>query len=588
MERGWWTRFLVIGGLVLFSIWVLLPTILGEDVEELNRRNAESVTSGEEKVEAEVTGWRSHLPDTRIVLGIDLQGGVDLTLVVETNEAVLSSVSRDVSSMKDAAERDGVAITAVRRVRGEPSLEIDGGATELEALSDFVSKRFGNYAYASSAEDGGVTWHRYTLRDEEIAQISDQAVNQALETLRSRVDATGVKEPSIQRKGDNSINVQLPGRVNLQDAVAALGTTAVLEFMLVDEDFDAAELERGLQAAKEALSPEDYLDDEVLNDWLVETHRIGRENRVMWEYSKNAKDPKAPEVRSQPYVLKDEVILTGDDVNDAQVSMDQYNTPYTALEFKPRGAQIFGEVTGENINKRFAIVLDKKVRSAPVIRDRIAGGRASIEMGAGNVNEALRESQTLSLVLRTGALPAPVTLAEVRTIGASLGQDAIEGGVKAALIGAILVVLLMTVYYKRAGVVADVALAINVLFIIALLALVGATLTLPGIAGIALTVGMAVDANIIIYERIREEVRLGKGARAAVDAGFENALSAIIDGNITTAIAGVVLYSYGSGPIKGFAVTLLIGITTTLFTAVYVSRTLMVSWVRRANDSLVF
>lgn len=588
MESGWWSRFAVIGALILVSIWVLLPSVVGEDIEELNRRKAESVSGGGELAVEGPSGWRAYLPNTRLNLGIDLQGGVDMTLAVETDEAILSTVSRDVASVEDAAKRDGVTLTAVRRVRGEAALEIDGGATSLEQVSAFVANRFGNYGYVSTTVDGAVSWHRYALREEEAKQIADQAVNQALETMRTRVDATGVKEPSIQRKGESAINVQLPGQVNLQDAVAALGTTAVLEFMLVDEDFDMADLERSLQAAKEALPPADYADDELLNEWLVETGRIGGESRLMWEYAKDPNDAKAPEVRSQPYVLKDQILLTGDDVNDAQVAMDQYNTPYTALEFKPRGAQIFADVTGENIGKRFAIVLDKKVRSAPVIRDKIAGGRASIEMGAGNISEALRESQTLSLVLRTGALPAPVTVAEVRTIGASLGQDAVQEGVKAALFGAGIVVFFMTLYYRRAGLVADVALALNVLFMMALLAMVGATLTLPGIAGIALTVGMAVDANIIIYERIREEVRLGKGPKAAVEAGFENALSAIFDGNVTTAIAGVVLYSYGSGPIKGFAVTLLIGIATTLFSAVYVTRTLLVGWVRRANDSLVF
>jgi preprotein translocase subunit SecD len=245
-------------------------------------------------------------------------------------------------------------------------------------------------------------------------------------------------------------------------------------------------------------------------------------------------------------------------------------------------------VTGQNVGKRFAIVLDDEMRSAPVIREKIAGGMASIEMGGGGYQEQLADASVLSLVLRTGALPAPVTIAEVRVVGATLGHDAIVDGVEATFIGGLLVLLFMFVYYKSIGFVADIALTMNVIFIMALLAAFGATLTLPGIAGIALTIGMAVDANIIIFERIREELRLGKTARAAVDAGFDKAVSAVLDANITTFIAGVVLFSYGSGPIKGFAVTLMIGIVTTLFSAIFVSRTMLDLLTRKAATRLAF
>ena len=293
-------------------------------------------------------------------------------------------------------------------------------------------------------------------------------------------------------------------------------------------------------------------------------------------------------MRINALVVKEDVVLTGDDINDAHVSMNQYNEPYVSMAFKPRGARIFSEVTGQNVGKRFAIVLDAKMRSAPVIREKIAGGMASIEMGGGGYQEQLSDASVLSLVLRTGALPAPVTIAEVRVVGATLGQDAITSGIEATLLGGLLVLLFMVVYYKSIGFVADLALLLNVVFIMALLAAFGATLTLPGIAGIALTIGMAVDANIIIFERIREELRLGKTARAAVDAGFDKAVSAVLDANITTFIAGVVLFSYGSGPIKGFAVTLMIGIATTLFSAIFVSRTMLDLLTRKAATRLAF
>jgi preprotein translocase subunit SecD len=260
-------------------------------------------------------------------------------------------------------------------------------------------------------------------------------------------------------------------------------------------------------------------------------------------------------------------------VNNAGVSFDRNNLPYVALEFKPKGARVFCTVTTEHEKKRFGIILDGEVKSAPVIRERICGGRASIEMGSSL--DALDEAETLALVLRTGSLNAPVSVGQVRTVGASLGQDAISSGSIATAIGGTMVLIFMAFWYRKGGVMADIALVMNIFLVMATLALFGATLTLPGIAGIALTVGMAVDANIIIYERIREELQLGQHARKAVDVGFDKGLVAVVDANVTTAIAGIVLFSYGTGPLKGFAVTLLIGIVTTLITALFVNRTFM-------------
>jgi preprotein translocase subunit SecD len=272
-------------------------------------------------------------------------------------------------------------------------------------------------------------------------------------------------------------------------------------------------------------------------------------------------------------VVHEKVLLTGADVNNAGVGFDRNNLPYVSLEFKPQGARVFCTVTTENVGKPFAIVLDGEVKSAPNIKERICGGGASIEMGG--AADPLQEAETLALVLRTGSLDAPVTVAEIRTVGASLGEDAINAGILATIIGSILVITFMAVWYNVSGLLADAALIVSVLVQLATLSLFGATLTLPGIAGIALTIGMTVDANIIIFERIREELALGQHARKAVEAGYDKAFSAILDGNVTTAIAGVVLYSYGTGPIKGFAVTLLVGIGTTLLTALFVSRTFL-------------
>lgn len=522
-----------------------------------------------------VPDWlKGILPATAIARGLDLQGGIDLTLQVELEEAVLGQVARNVTQLRDLATRDNVTINAVRREKGAPTIWLDSPASMAE-LQDFMRKRFPEYEYSES--EGAK--HAFSLTAARITEIETQSVEQVLETLRKRIDATGVKEPTIVKKGGGRINIQLPGKVDMQSAVDAIGTTALLEFRLVDEDFEDATLERILLAAQDALPADQYADDMLVNDWLVDTERLAADRVVRWEYSPTVDGPR----RSFAYVLKD-VILTGNDVADAGVGWDQYQQPDVSLGFKPRGAQIFCDVTTANVQKRFAILLDEEVQSAPNIRERICGGRASISMAGGE--NPLQEANTLALVLRTGSLDAPVSVGEARQVGATLGQDAIRSGSLASLVGGSFVLVFMALWYRKAGMIANVALVLNVLLVLSALGLFGATLTLPGIAGIALTIGMAVDANIIVYERIREELRLGVNVRKAVDTGFDKALVAILDANVTTGIAGVVLYSYGSGPIKGFAVTLLIGIITTLVSALFVTRTLMDVFTRSSNARL--
>lgn len=512
-----------------------------------------------------VPDWlRAILPDTRMNLGIDLQGGLDLTLQVELDQAVLSQASRDTSFLKEQAARDGVDIGTVEVDSVDPILYITS-ATPLAELTRWFARNLPDYEYVESRDEV----HAYQMTDTRIADVHDQSVDQVLETLRKRVDATGVKEPSIVKKSGGRISVQLPGAVDLEAAIDAIGTTAVLEFQLVDEEFSLSELRRHVRAAEESLPADQFAHDATVNQWLWREGRVPTDREVLFDYQ----DTTEGTVRDQPYIVMREVMLTGADINDASVAWDNNQQPYVRLEMKPRGGQVFCRVTSDHVNDRFAIVLDDQVQSTPVIRDRICGGVASIEMGSSM--DALNDANSLALVLRTGSLNAPVSLGEVRNVGSLLGSDAIRSGTVATGIGASLVLLFMGLWYRKAGLIADVALVLNVLLVLATLALFGATLTLPGIAGIALTVGMAVDANIIIYERVREELLLGQHARKAVDAGFEKGLSAILDANITTAIAGIVLYSYGTGPIKGFAVTLLVGIATTLITALFVSRTFM-------------
>jgi preprotein translocase subunit SecD len=589
MGGTWWTRIAVIFACVLWGLWMLIPTIGGDYAEALinQAHDADAYNRGEasdDEEEPPAPWWDVLLPKNQLNLGLDLQGGIDLTLQVESAEAVISSVHRDIAPVRSMSQDDGLRLADVRRAPGEPTLLLLGkeGVAEDE-IRRFMTKRFDSYDYEGTRIVDGSEYHAFTILPKEAEYIEKRAVEQALETLRSRIDETGVKEPAIVLKGGNRINVQLPGMENIEQAVQAIGTTAVLEFMMVDEEANEAELDRALLDAEKVMPAEEQLDDMLLSDWLVRNGRIDPKSRVMWEYDE--KGPDGP-VRTRAVVVRDAVVLTGDDVNDANTSMNQYNEPYVSLEFKPRGAKIFCDITQENVGRRFAIVLDKKVRSAPVIREAICGGQASIEMGVQDYQQALNESSVLSLVLRTGALPAPVTIGDVRTVGATLGADSIAAGKKATVVGFGFVLMFMLSYYRKAGVVSCIALVMNIMLVMALLAAAGATLTLPGIAGIALTVGMAVDCNIIVYERIREELRLGKNSRSAVDSGFSSAMTAVLDANITTFIAGVVLYTYGTGPIKGFSVTLMIGILTTLFTGIFVSRALMDFLTRKSASRL--
>lgn len=591
MTGTWWTRMITILVVVAWSLWMLVPTFTGASAEERREQVALQAGGGVDPATVELPWYDSLLPDQRINLGIDLQGGIDMTLQVEVDEAILSSVQREVGPVKDTAERDGVKLAEVRRAQGEATLLIRGEeGVGVDDVRVFMEKRFPGYEYANSRTEpspagGEASYHAFAVTEDQRAYLAEQSVQQALETLRNRIDETGVKEPTIVLKGGHRINVQLPGIDDIKQAVKAIGTTAMLEFMMVDEEVmkNFSSVEKALMQA-EREEPTLFADDRALSDWMVRGGHIPPDDRLMWEY---AAGPEG-DTRTDPYVVKADVILTGDDINDARVGLNQYNEPYVSLEFKPRGANIFAEVTGENVGRRFAIVLDDRVRSAPYIREKIGGGRASIEMGVTDYQLAMEDAKVLSLVLRTGALPAPVTIGDIRQVGASLGEDAIEAGLEGGLVGGLLVIAFMMFYYRKLGGVAVLALGTNMVLLLALLAAAGATLTLPGIAGMALTVGMAVDCNIIIYERIREELRLGKNARTATDAGFDRALWSVLDGNITTFIAGVVLYTYGTGPIKGFAVTLMIGIISTVFAGIFVSRTLMDFLTRKATARLSF
>lgn len=467
-------------------------------------------------------------------LGLDLQGGVHLLLGVASDEAVANHLSRQVDEILSEARENKIYTLGARQ--SGPRQEITfASPREREKFKEFIAREYPALLYSDLDDRHGAV----TLDVKEAARIKDKAVDQALEIIRNRVDALGVAEPTLQRQGKERILIQLPGMADPERAKQLIGRTAVLEFKMVDESVSVADALAG------KLPP----GDEVLYEKVVDKvtgHIIDR----------------------KPYVLKRRVVLTGDLLTDAQVNIDQrYNEPYVAMQFSTLGARKFAQLTAENVGKRMAIILDGNVYSAPVIRERIGGGSAQI-----SGRFTMEESQDLSIVLRAGALPARVEVLEERTVGPSLGADSIAAGKISIVVGGILVVIFMVVYYRLFGLVADLALVFNLLLILGGLAAFGATLTMPGIAGMILTVGMAVDANVIIFERIREELRLGKSAHGAVAGGYAKAFSTILDANVTTLIAALVLFQFGTGPVKGFAVTLSLGVVASMFTAIFCTR----------------
>lgn len=480
--------------------------------------------------------WTKYLPVPKIRLGLDLRGGTHLLLSVDLEKALETALDQSVEDLRRDLREEGIGITGIKRENGMVQLSLVSQQKRGE-VEKIMADRFPNLSLAPGTGGGGKGIRLILSRREE-RRIREYALDQSLETIRNRVDQFGVAEPIIQRQGDREILVQLPGIQDPERAKSIIGKTALLEFKLVAE---------GLQAGQ------------VSEENLPEGTQVLYGTEI---------DPLTGMASRVPYVLEKKTLMTGDVVANALVRPGaQLEGPYVELVLNDRGARIFEKVTGENVERRLAIILDNTVYSAPVIRERIGGGRASI---TGSFD--IKEARDLAIVLRAGALPAPVTIAEERTVGPSLGRDSIRQGVISFIVGGALVVVFMVVYYKFAGMLADLALVLNMLYLLAFLASFGATLTLPGIAGIVLTVGMAVDANVLISERIREERRLGKGVRATVEAGYERALPAILDSNITTFLSGLILFQFGTGPVKGFAVTLCVGIVSSVVTAVIVTR----------------
>lgn len=481
--------------------------------------------------------WLAWPLEEKINLGLDLQGGMHLVLEVEAEKAVEFSMEQRTEDIKHALGDEDIEVdrvllnedTNVIRVLLVDAIDTRGTETVLKNYTALEKK---------DALRGGLELV-YQLRDGEYKYIQENAIQQALEVIRNRINELGLSEPVIQVQGNRRILVQLPGIKDLKRAMDLIGKTARLEFKMIDESMGPE------TALKQGVPP-------------------GSE--ILYEH---VSDKTTGEVTKKiPHLVKKRVLLTGDMLTAAEVRYDQdFNEPYVAITFNSLGGMTFFELTSANVGKRLAIVLDDHVYSAPVIQEKIAGGRAQIT-GSFTTNEA----KDLAIALRAGALPAPVTILENRSVGPSLGRDSVEAGINSIAIGMVAVVIFILIYYRLSGVVAVGALVFNLIILLGALAYFGASLTLPGIAGIILTVGMAIDANVLVFERIREEVRVGKTVRAAIDAGFAKAFRTIVDANVTTFIAAIVLFQFGTGPIKGFAITLCIGIAASMFTAVFVSR----------------
>jgi preprotein translocase subunit SecD len=481
--------------------------------------------------------WYLYPPKKTINLGLDLQGGIHLVLGVEVDKAIANQTERAAEDLRSSLEKKGIAAQVTREGDTAIAVKLASPQTWNDALT--IAGQLERYE--RQQENAAAGAFRLVMKPAEVTRVGDLAVRQGVETIRNRIDQFGVAEATITRQGTDRILIQLPGVRDPERAKALIGKTAHLEFRLLDDK----------------VTP-----DEAMAGRLPETDEILYQRRV---------DPQTKAERKIPYVVQKRTLLTGAELNSAEVNADP-NAPgnwQVAIEFNSTGTRIFGEVTEQNVGRHLAIILDGNVYSAPRINERIPGGRAVIT-GQFTVNEA----RDLAIVLRAGALPAPVRILEERTVGPSLGADSIRQGLIAIVASAAIVFVFMLFYYRLSGLIADVALGLNLLILFAAMAAFGATLTLPGLAGIALTVGMAVDTNVLIFERIREELRLGKTVRSAIDAGFTRAFRAIIDTHLTVMVTAAILYNFGTGSVKGFAVSLLVGLSASLFTAYFFTRLL--------------
>lgn len=537
-----WKKAAIIG-LCLIGLIAALPNAFYQRVERHNDANAavESGLAAPADVQADLAGWPGWLPSALVNLGLDLRGGAHLLAEVKLEEVHAGRIDGMWPDVRDALRAERDAVGTIRRQPSPPDQlrvrisEPDSIERAVEIVGSLARPLVSLTGVGGSDievdSDGADVI--VTLSEEERAATDDRTMRQSLEIVRRRIDEVGTREPVIQRQGTDRIIIQVPGIGSAEELKELIGTTAKLTFHPVVRRTGDAD-----QAA-------------------------GAGNIVL----------PSMDVEGEFYVLERTPVVSGEELTDAQPDFDQNNLPAVTFRFNPSGARKFGDYTAENIGSPFAIALDGEVISAPVIQDHIPGGSGII-----TGRFTVEESTQLAILLRAGALPAGMTFLEERTVGPELGQDSIDAGSIACVVAFVAVLVFMAASYGLFGVFANIALLVNLGLICGILSLIGATLTLPGIAGIVLTIGMAVDANVLIFERIREELKTAKGPARAIELGYEKALSAILDANVTTLIAAVILFAMGSGPVRGFSVTLGIGIVTSMFSAIYLTRLLVSIW----------
>ncbi|SFU16474.1 protein translocase subunit SecD [Sedimentitalea nanhaiensis] len=533
------------------GLWLALPNAFYSRVEQHNDALAAIEVGGETPALAEqVAEWPNWMPSALVNLGLDLRGGAHLLAEVEVADVYASRMEAMWPEIRDALRPERAEIGTIRLQPSDPQeihvriSQPEGMARALQVVRDLarpIQTLTGVGSTDIEVRGEGDTLI-VSLSEAEKLASDDRTVSQSLEIIRRRIDEVGTREPTIQRQGKDRILIQVPGIGSASELKEIIGTTAQLTFNPV----------------------------------------VGRGSDANANPGVGNKLVPALEDEGVYYTLESAPVVTGEELVDAQPAFDQNGRPAVNFRFNTSGARKFGDYTAENIGSPFAIVLDDEVISAPVIQSHIPGGSGII-----TGNFTVEESTNLAVLLRAGALPARLEFLEERTIGPELGQDSIEAGRIATMVAFVAVLVFMALSYGLFGIFANIALILNVALIFGLLSLIGATLTLPGIAGIVLTVGMAVDANVLVFERIREELKTSRGPARAIELGYEKALSAILDANITTFITAVILFAIGSGPVRGFAITLGLGILTSVFTAIYVTRLIIVMWYDRRRPKTI-
>ena len=537
-----WQKVTIIG-LCLVGILAALPNLFYDRVERHNTA-VQALADGKPGASEDVALWPALLPDALVALGLDLRGGAHLLAEVQLSDVYIDRMDAVWPEVRDILRENRSIVGSIRRQTapaGELRVSIEN-TDVIEQAVDLVSQisrptlsltgSAGN-TLDVSADDGMII---VSLTEEERAETDNRTMIQSLEIIRRRVDEVGTREPIIQRQGADRIIIQVPGIGSAEELKDLLGQTARLAFHHV---IRTASTDASQDSTRQVVYPS--IDNPGVS-----------------------------------YVMERVPVVSGEDLTDAQPDFDENGLPAVSFRFNPTGARKFGDYTAENIGAPFAIVLDEEVISAPVIRQHIPGGSGII-----TGRFTVEESTNLAVLLRAGALPAGMVFLEERTVGPELGQDSIDAGKIACLVAGVAVLAFMILSYGLFGVFANIALIVNLLLIFGVLSVLGATLTLPGIAGIVLTIGMAVDANVLVFERIREELKSSRGPSRAIELGYERALTAILDANITTLIAAAILFILGSGPVRGFSVTLGIGVITSMFTAIFLTRLMIVLWYAR-------